>query len=311
MKEAALDADKEHKAARDAADAARDQVDMRIAEIAGGRQASRLRSREAQIEQGAEILSRLESRGQVQTADTKQQAITDLVGDWAASEKPTREKIVIAATRDDVQTLNTALRATLQERGEVAREGARLDVVDGGRKADIEVTTGDRIRFGKRDNELGIVNGTVAVVESVERDKQGRLLVSARIDSDIAKENGRGIKFDPEQMRHFGYAYAGTVHKGQGQTKEECYHLAHAGMTDRHLSLVAASRARGSYTMYGAQGDIENIEERLGMDRLRGNALEAGRSREQAPHREQVKEQAREAVTIIRARRERDLAQSM
>jgi ATP-dependent exoDNAse (exonuclease V) alpha subunit len=85
------------------------------------------------------------------------------------------------------------------------------------------------------------------------------------------------VKIDTSTYDHLGYAYAGTVHRSQGQTKTEAYHLASAGMTDRHLSLVAASRARASYKLYGAEGDLETLADRLGMDRLRVNALEEGR----------------------------------
>jgi ATP-dependent exoDNAse (exonuclease V) alpha subunit len=89
-------------------------------------------------------------------------------------------------------------------------------------------------------------------------------------------DSGDIVTVDPQQYRYLSYDYATTVHRSQGQTREQAFHLAAVGMTDRHLSLVAITRARDSYRLYGAENDLEAIAERLGLDRQKVNALEEG-----------------------------------
>ncbi|WP_239740028.1 hypothetical protein [Luteibacter sp. 9145] len=48
-------------------------------------------------------------------------------------------------------------------------------------------------------------------------------------------------------------------------------------MKDTHLSMVAFTRQRDRFRMYATEGDLEQIRERLGLDRLKANALEEGR----------------------------------
>lgn len=55
------------------------------------------------------------------------------------------------------------------------------------------------------------------------------------------------------------------------------FFLASVGRLDVHLSLVAATRHRDNFKMYATESDLEAMQERLGMERLRVNALEEGR----------------------------------
>lgn len=223
-------------------------------------------TREEQQELGAEIFTRLESRGQIDHWDTRQDAMQTLARDYLASPLPAQQKIVITGTRNDTAELNQTIRTGLQERGEVAKDDREFHVLDGGHKQDIKLATGDRIRFGKRDAEMQIVNGSKGQIEKL--DEHG---LHVKLD-----DSDRTIVVDPNQYQHLSYDYAATVHRSQGQTREQCFHLASVGMTDRHLALVAMSRARGSYRMYGAENDLEAIGERLGLDRQKMNALEEG-----------------------------------
>lgn len=255
----------------------------------------RHRARNAQQQQGATLLQMLESRGQIDHFDTKDEAIQTLVADFLAHPSPVKEKIIEAGTRADVARLNHAVRAGMQEQGIVGKEGVFTDVVDGGKAVQIPLAVGDRIRFGKRDEELGLVNGSVGIVQAIRARASGSVRLDVKLDGDLASEQGRMVKIDTSTYDHFGYAYAGTVHRSQGQTKDAAFHLASTGMTDRHLSLVAASRARGSYKLYGAEGDLETLADRLGMDRLRVNALEEGR-KEVAPPIDEITKGIEQAV---------------
>lgn len=221
-------------------------------------------SRDEQQHLGGDIFERLEARGQIDHWDTRQDAIDALATDYLTSPLAAQQKIVITGTRADTAELNQTIRKGLQERGKVAADEQEFHVIDGGHQQDIKLAEGDRIRFGKKDNDLQIVNGTRGQIAKM--DEKG---LHVRVD-----DSEREIVVDPHQYQHISYDYASTVHRSQGQTREQCFHLASLGMTDRHLSLVAMSRARGKYRMYGAENDLEGIQERLGLDRRKMNAIE-------------------------------------
>lgn len=215
---------------------------------------------------GAEIFERLESRGQIDHWDTREQAIAALAHDYLASPLAATQKIALTGTRADVADVNHAIRTGLQALGTVASDGRAYSVLDGGHQHEIVLATGDRIRFGKRDGVLGIVNGSRGQIHRI--DDVG---LHIRLD-----DSGDDVTVDPQQYPYLNYDYATTIHRSQGQTREQVFHLATVGMTDRHLSLVAISRARDSYRLYGAENDLEAIGERLGLDRQKVNALEEG-----------------------------------
>lgn len=220
-----------------------------------------------QRQQGAAVYARLEQHGQIDHWDTRQEAIEAIARDYLASPLDARQKLVIAGKRSDVAGLNAAIRQGLQERGIVGKDKHTYSVLDNGHRMEVQLAVGDQIRFGKRDAEKGVVNGSRGRINAIGCD--GKLRV--RLD-----DSTQEIVVDPGDYPYLGLGYASTVHKAQGQTKEQVFHLADLGMTDRHLSLVAMSRARGGYRLYGAENDLEAIGERLGLERQKVNALEEG-----------------------------------
>jgi ATP-dependent exoDNAse (exonuclease V) alpha subunit len=169
------------------------------------------------------------------------------------------------------------VRAALKKSGRLGREEHTLDVLDRGEAGTMAVSVGDRVRFGKKDLKLNVVNGSSGIVEGFGRDADGRPTLSIRLESDVKADEGRHVRVVPEEYKSLQHAYASTVHKAQGQGKERVYHLADTGMTDRQLSLVAFTRTKGSYKLYGADADLDPgfLAERMGTDRMKANALEA------------------------------------
>lgn len=223
-------------------------------------------TRDQQHSLGAEVFERLESRGQIDHWGTREQAIAALANDFLASPLPATQKIALAGTRADVSDVNRAIRVGLQARSLVASEGHPYSILDGGHRQDIVLAAGDRVRFGKRDDRLGVVNGSRGQIRGI--DAEG---VHIRLD-----DSGNAVTINLHRYQYLTYDYATTVHRSQGQTREQAFQLASAGMTDRHLALVAISRARASYRLYGAENDLDAIAERLGLDRQKVNALEEG-----------------------------------
>lgn len=243
---------------------------------AGG---TELRSRRDNAEAGQKILLRMEKRGQLQGFDDGEQAMQFLVQDYAKSPLPARDKLVIAGTRADVAALNEALRSQRRAAGELGPD-TRIKTTTGRKDVLSEMTLaeGDRIRFGKKDEPLGVVNGTKGIVVGLTAEAGGHHRVEVQIESDIPGQDGRRLAFSTAKYGSLELAYAGTVHKAQGAGALEVFHLAHRGMTDRHLALVSFTRMKSSYTCYGASSEIfdRSIDAAMVQDRFQMNVLQEG-----------------------------------
>ncbi len=125
-------------------------------------------------------------------------------------------------------------------------------------------------------SESDPIPGNTGVVQGLHRDAAGKLTFAVRLESDIKSDEGRIVVVDAANNPNLAYAYASTVHKAQGQGKAEVRQLANPGMTGRQLSLVAFTRQKSTYTIFGADNDVDpgTLAERLRTDRLRVNALD-------------------------------------
>jgi conjugative relaxase-like TrwC/TraI family protein len=256
------------------------QEDRDIALAFYGAGGTEQRSRSENEVAGQKILQGMEANGQIQAFDTRDQAREYLVKDYLASPKPAREKLVLAATRGDVDLLNSAIRDGRKAKGELGLDHT-VGVSNPRTKKlqDLVVAKGDRLMFTKKSKELGVVNGTMLVVTGVIPDGRGGHTIQGTIESDIKKEDGRQLAFAAKDVSLM-HSYASTVHKSQGQSVSEVYHLGHRGMTDRQLALVGFTRMKDHYTLYGP---IDELFDRSGdaawaQDRLQVNALEEGLS---------------------------------
>ena len=102
----------------------------------------------------------------------------------------------------------------------------------------IELRAGDRIRWTRNDDGLGVVNSRTAEVLGVG---QGR--VAFRLEDGRRLELGRG---DP-QLRHLDHAWASTVHAFQGRTVDNviaAIEARHPHLTTQKSFYVEISRAR-------------------------------------------------------------------
>jgi hypothetical protein len=229
-------------------------------------------SPEAQRILGADILARLDARQQIERTDTKQEAIEQLVQDYFASPLDHQDKLIMGSTNADVAELNKVVRLRLIEGGAVSKQERVASLKRGRRRVDLPLAKGDRVRFGRLNDDLGVTNGTTGTIEGVRTTVKGSLMLRVRLDG-----TNRLVKLDTSTYGDLDYAYARTVDKAQGATVTQSFFLASAERMDVHLGLVAATRHRDRFKLYATEGDLELIEERLGVERLRVNALEEGR----------------------------------
>jgi hypothetical protein len=180
--------------------------------------------------------------------------------------------------------LNQAIRAEHKSRGSLGF-GQALQVKAAGEIKTIELASGDRIRFAEKSKELGVFNGTQGVVENIRLNPDGSVNMVVRLESDIPSQEGRIVRFNSRDFASLDHSYAMTVHKSQGQGRDSVFVLANTGMTDLHFALVAFTRTKQSFRLYGAKDDLARMGQRFGRERLKTNASEQLQEPERQPEK--------------------------
>ena len=198
----------------------------------------------------AEGLAAYRDRGNISFAETGEDARGQIVRDYLADrdERPDGTRVAMAHRRADVRAINDAIRAELQDRGELAQgedAGALTFQTNDGKR---EFAPGDRIVFLENNRDLGVKNGMLGTVDHVE---PGRI---------IATLDGRGgdsVSVPMGDYQAIDHGYATTIHKNQGATVDRAYVMA-SGTMDRHLTYVAMTRHRDGVQLYAAQDEFTN-----------------------------------------------------
>lgn len=223
---------------------------------------------------GHELLSRLDDQKRIHRSEYRKQAAAELAEHYMASPIAERDKLAIGGTRADVRMLNEQIRSKKREAGELGKKEVTIQAKAGGAWQNLALSEGDRVRFTAKDKDksIGVVNGLQGVVTGIKPGKQDDShRLSVRLESDIPSQDGRVVSFDTADYHSLTHAYAMTVHKSQGQGKAQVFHLASPEMTDRHLQLVAFTRTKQDYQLYGSHDDIQAMAPRI-QDRYKQNA---------------------------------------
>ncbi len=171
----------------------------------------------------------------------------------------------MAHRRVDVKALNDAIRAELQDRGELARgeEAGALtfQTLDGKR----EFAPGIGSSSWRNNRDLGVKNGMLGTVEGVAA---GRIVV--KIDG----RGGEGLSVPTDDYTALDHGYATTIHKNQGATVDRAYVLASNTM-DRHLTYVAMTRHRHEVHLYAALDEFSRADGWSSTGRLRSSTRRA------------------------------------
>ncbi len=227
-----------------------------------------------------EGLAAYAERGDVRFSETRDAARAAIVADYMAdaAERPDGSRVAMAHRRVDVRALNADIRAARQDAGELARgegEQGRLgrehvfETNDGKRS----FAPGDRIVFLENNRELGVKNGMLGTVASVEPDR-----ITARLDGPVRPGGGpRTVLLSTNNYAAFDHGYATTIHKTQGATVDRAFVMA-SGTMDRHLTYVSMTRHRDQATLYAGKdefkGGMESLAARLGRDGSKETTLD-------------------------------------
>ena len=193
-----------------------------------------------------EALGKLDALDRLHVSADMHQARAESVKNFLADRAEGKTALLIAATRAEVHSLNTQVRAELQAAGQVERDGIVAKTAAGYREfsAGDQVVFGEKFAFGlKGDESKMVINGSTGrVVEAHEAG--GKAVLQVQLD-----RSGETVRVDLSQMTKVDHGYASTAHKAQGATVDRV-HAVVGENSGREWSYVAASRNRESVQIY-------------------------------------------------------------
>jgi Ti-type conjugative transfer relaxase TraA len=182
-----------------------------------------------------------DKKGRIHWTRTQREARAALRDQWAKDNaaNPNKSRFVFAYTNADVNTLNADLRQVMRDQGRLGADRL-LDTAHG--LADF--ATGDRIQFTAKNKTAGIDNNDIGTITALDG---GSMTVQL--------DGGRSVDVNPETCRDFRHAYAGTIHKGQGDTLDQAY-LFHSEHWRSAASYVALTRHRDKVELFVATNSL-------------------------------------------------------
>ena len=200
-----------------------------------------------------------------------------LLADWHKSSELAGDRLILAVKNKDVAALNHGARQYLKADGKLT--GLEIEVSGN------HYMRGDRILIQKTNKELGIVNGDLAEILEVPKD---RFVISMQniynshnannggnTDSSNNSDNAKIIEFNPSEYQGFRHGYATTVFKSQGASIKDVY-VFHDGFAGLRNSYVALSRHISELKLYvnsSTTPSLEDLIKQLSYDPERGSSL--------------------------------------
>ncbi|HCC25456.1 MAG TPA: hypothetical protein DEP85_08135, partial [Holosporales bacterium] len=181
-------------------------------------------------------VSLLEENKAIQWKDTKEDALSDILKDWAKESHSHGTRIILAQKNIDVDALNQGARDILCEQGRLGS----LEVTCMTQRGKMSFAEGDRIHFTKTDRDQGLLNGYFGTIEKI--DPQTKKLT-------VLLDNKEKKEVDPHTYDGLRHGYASTVYKAQGSTLDHVYVL-HSKIIDQSVNYVALTRQTKSLSLY-------------------------------------------------------------
>lgn len=191
-------------------------------------------------------LARYAKRGLLHIGADRDEAIKKLVEDWAKSAlKYVRENLIFVGTHLERVTINRLCQRERLKAGQLSE--ASLTVGSN------EFHVGDRVLFTKNKALLFLRNGEMGTVTAISPSED-----QLRIQLD----DGLSVTVDTTTYDQMELGYASTTHAAQGKSVERAFVLVGGPMTDREISYVQGSRAKGmTYFYTDVLSGGESIEE--------------------------------------------------
>ncbi|MFT4057694.1 MAG: AAA family ATPase, partial [Novosphingobium sp.] len=202
------------------------------------------------------------SHDMVHVADSREAARENLIERWDRDRQasPDASRIILTHTNAEVRELNEASREKMREAGDLGQDVA-VKVERGARN----FASGDRVMFLANERGLGVKNGTLGTIETVNTQSMA-----------VCTDDGRSVAFDLKDYDKLDHGYAATIHKAQGMTVDRTHVLATPGM-DAHGSYVALSRHRDGMDLHYGRDDFADqnrLARTLSRDRAKDMATD-------------------------------------
>jgi ATP-dependent exoDNAse (exonuclease V) alpha subunit len=186
----------------------------------------------------AEAVASYRKHRRLVIGESREATLARAVDDWYQQVTNTGDlagALLLAKDNDTVRQLNELARSYVAKSGHLT--GSILEA--GGR----EYQKRDRVICLRNDPGLGVLNGDLATVISVDLEKGA---VSIQLDRD---PDSRLLPAPYVEERHIDHGYALTGHKAQGMTVDRTFAVIGGG-TSREWAYVVMSRGRESNRAY-------------------------------------------------------------
>lgn len=209
------------------------------------------------------------------SVEVRRAAKAALIEDWKQayhSALPSQESpgslLMMAYSNKDVRDLNCQARSHLKASNAIGKEDVSYTITrevedDFGRRTKLkeirEFSKGDRIVFTRNNKSLGVKNGSMGTIVSLDKNKievvldKGSLNKGPINKGDLNKD--RTMFFSPNLFSFFDQGWAVTIHKSQGTTVDKSFILASHEM-NQNLTYVAMTRHREDVHVYGSTLDF-------------------------------------------------------
>lgn len=171
-----------------------------------------------------------------------------------------KDKIIMAATNDDIDSINEAVRIELKKKNYLASNEITITGKD---KIDRNFSVNDRIIFVKnqQSDDVGkqkLLNSEQGVVTDFIKNSENKITAIQ-----IKMDDGRQTILDVSKKHNIKHAYAASINKAQGQTKTEAFYYVSKNINSLHHAYVACSRHRKNVKMYLSEDMVSKMEKGL------------------------------------------------
>jgi len=211
-----------------------------------------------------DAFAKLYEHGDIIITDTEEQKNAKLKEDFFANKHALNDKLVMSSKNEDCIAISNRIRNQLIEDGALD-EGKEITLRNGRVQ---KFSIGDKIIIKKNSmatDEYGydsrVDNSERAEVIGFQKNKKTGVLQLKIKTAEQPGKKSKTVTLNPER-HEFDLAYATTVHKNQGNTKEDILAAPSASMWNLHLAYVMMSRHKGNAKMYLSKEMLDIILEK-------------------------------------------------
>jgi len=187
---------------------------------------------------------------------TTKDAQARMVERWRSLDASVSEKMMIAGRRNDVASLNKIARASLKKSDTLGAEVSVIITDKDNNERKIKIAESERLRFTKNDKKLGLMNGDLGTVRSINIDQYGNTVLDIVLD----RSQSKTVKINMSEYSQVQHGYAITAHSSQGATVDNTLFYA-SSFSSKEMAYVSASRQRYGCEIFASEEEVgEGVE---------------------------------------------------